>query len=89
MNELVQYVRLKRGSRKGEPRGVVVATANGVGWSHCNVKAGDTFNRQVGIAIARTRSIRGTPANSNIPHDVMPVIEKMSIRRQQYFKTPA
>ena len=84
-NTLIEYVRVARGSRKGQPRGVVVATAAGcVGWSYVNLKAGDTFDKERGLQIALARCKGLT--NKQVPYDVAPVIRKMVIRSEKYFK---
>lgn len=85
-NKLVNIVR----DRKGNPRGYVVAVANdiafNVGWSYVNTKAGDRFNKHLGIQIAENRAVIGT--NKKIPHDVLPVLNRMVARGSKYFKQP-
>jgi hypothetical protein len=85
-NSLFQFVR----DRKGHPRGVVVATLidNQVryGWSYTNTKAGDRFNKQLGIHIALGRIDNGWGANVNIPHSVVKVLNRMANRVEGYYK---
>lgn len=55
----MQYVRATRGSRKGQPMGVVVAMVSdkGIGpfgWSQCHAGL-DTYKKERGIQIARDR----------------------------------
>ena len=82
---LIEYVRVQRGPKKGQLKGVVVATDNkGIGWSCVNTKAGDIFDKNRGIEIALSRRKEGT--KKQIPYDVMPVINRMKIRADKYFK---
>jgi hypothetical protein len=90
-NELIRYVRVKRGSKKGQPRGVVMARkdADGkvrVGWSFANLKKGDRFDKKVGILLARGRATQMIPDGATIPRDVQPELEKISYRSVRYFK---
>lgn len=86
-NVLMQFVR----DRKGNPRGVVVATVNDqnevtLGWSYTNIKAGDRFNKKRGIDIALGRVKTGTDAQ--VPHNVQKVSDRMYRRALIYFKKP-
>lgn len=83
----MQFVR----DRKGNPRGVVVATLDEqsnvtLGWSYTNIKAGDRFNKQRGIDIALGRVKTGTDAQ--VPHNVQKVSDRMYRRALIYFKKP-
>lgn len=97
MNEIFEYVRVKRGPRKGQPCGVVLATVIQpkdtdkspeiiVGWSQSNHSKGDTFKKNVGIAIARTRAINGNPTGVNVPYEVVKITKRLIPRAQKYFK---
>lgn len=88
--ELIQYVRVNRGPRKGNLRGVVVANENGIGWSYCRTskqtKDGkvippDRFDKVKGLMIARARTNIQTAAR--VPRDVQPVLRKMEVRRER------
>lgn len=90
--ELVQYVRISRGSRKGQARGVVVAIKDEekgykVGWSFTKINAGDVFDKQFGLTLARNRAtLQRTESKTVIPADVLPVIKSMTDRADRYFK---
>lgn len=87
MSELITYVRVQKGRNKGKLRGVVVAVDRlKVGWSQANEKAGDKFNKERGIAIARTRAINGLPEKGCIPHEVNKAVAIMAARSEKYFK---
>jgi len=85
-NSLFQFVR----DRKGQPRGVVVATVvnNEIryGWSYTNTKAGDRFNKQRGIHIALGRIDNGWGHNVVIPYNVTKVLNRMANRAEAYYK---
>jgi len=92
MNELIQYVRVSRGKRRGMPRGVVMAikTPAGkirLGWSFTNLTAGDKFNKERGLTIARGRAncINLNENHSKIPHDAKPILNKMVARSKAVF----
>jgi hypothetical protein len=90
-NTLIEYVRVKRGSRNGQLRGVVVAVDKGIGWSYVNLKAGDTFDKVRGLDIALARCdlalVRPLAmAKKKVPHEVAPVLDRMKIRAAKYFK---
>ena len=87
MNELITYVKVPSGRRKGQLRGVVVAIGRDkIGWSQANEKAGDTFNKERGIAIARTRALKGSPEKAKVPYDVQKTVNYMISRAKRYFK---
>ena len=98
-NTLIEYVRIKRGAKKGQPRGVVVATDKGLGWSCVNTKdhavydkkkgvyvnvVGDTFDKARGLEIALARCEAGS--DRKMPHDVVRVVTRMVSRAAKYFK---
>ena len=93
MNELIEYVRVKRGPRKGNLRGVVLATKDGVGWSftRTTIQKGendtlippDRFDKEKGLMIARGRAKHSTMAQ--VPRDVAPVFDRMLERQSRYF----
>ena len=72
---LTQFVR----NRKGNPIGIVVASKMldcnvvRIGWSYTNVKAGDRFNKERGLGIARDRI--HTDTNRKVPHAVLKVLD--------------
>ncbi len=91
MNELIEYVRVSKGPQKGNLRGVVLATKDGVGWSFTRTKkhwngfrycTEDRFNKQRGLDIARARAVMATGAI--VPRDVEPVLERMKARRLEW-----
>lgn len=83
---LMQFVR----DRKGNPRGVVVATIvdNQIryGWSYTNTKLGDRFNKHRGLAIAHGRIDNGWGHNVSVPHNVLKSLNHISNRAERYFK---
>lgn len=93
-NELIQFVRVKRGLKKGQkgpPRGVVMAHKDvtgkvHVGWSFANLKKGDRFDKKVGILLARGRATYPIPDGAKIPRDVQVELKKLSERAVRYFK---
>jgi hypothetical protein len=100
--ELVQYVRVERGNKRGQARGVVVAIkdeSNGfrLGWSFTKVGAGDVFDKEMGLSIARGRaslSDRDTKSTKvgkvvKIPTSVSAVLKTMRERADRYFKVEA
>ncbi len=88
MSELIHFVRIKSGSRKGQKIGVVIATGcNRVGWSRCNTKAGDKFDKTEALRRARERANTGGPDCCNkVPRDVDAIRIRMRERSQRYFK---
>ena len=99
-NTLVEYVRVARGPRKGQLKGVVVSTGPGkIGWSCVNTKDhaiydkkrgvyvavdGDTFDKARGLEIALARCEAGS--DRKMPHDVVRVVTRMVSRAAKYFK---
>jgi hypothetical protein len=90
MNELIEYVR----NRKGQRIGVVMAKAYNqnsggmvkFGWSKANVKMGDSFDKEVGLNIARGRADTSWPTDKTVPYDVLKVYNRMLYRSAKYFK---
>lgn len=85
MNELVTYIRKSRNNRT--PVGVVVAQCPDgeniyFGWSRC--RKGDTFNRQLGLKIARNRL--GRQGVSSVPQDITKGMFDMDQRAKRYFR---
>lgn len=79
MNELVQFVR----NRNGQPRGVLVATNQGVGWSAVNPR--DKFDKGHGIDIARVRAQARSLAG-NPPRHIQEALPDFHDRATRYFK---
>lgn len=81
-----QYVR----DNKGNVRGVLVAKNNPelrkikFGWSCTNIKAGDRFNKKLGIQIAEARC--STNTNKKIPDFMKHHLHVFGERAQRYFK---
>ena len=98
---LIEYIRkpkIKNGLVVcNDPIGVVIATGPGIiGWSICNTKAGDKFNKSQGIDIALVRAnsswVMDDSSLDNYYHTV-PMgygieekLEKMIARSITYFK---
>lgn len=91
-NEKIQYLSQYVRDRKGNPRGIVLATVVNdninLGWSYTNTKAGDRFDKYKAYKIAWGRAQHGAikSGSSTIPHSVMKVMDKMSVRATRYFK---
>lgn len=83
---LSQFVR----DRKGQPRGMVVATIIDnevrIGWSYTNTTAGDQFDKHRAYHIAFNRAEYGWGPNVKIPRDVEKVIQRMQNRVTRYYK---
>jgi hypothetical protein len=89
--ELVQFVRVTRGNKKGQARGVVVAIKDEtvgykLGWSFTKVNAGDVFDKEFGLNLARGRAEAGH-WKATVPTSVLPIIISMRERAERYFKT--
>lgn len=90
MNELITYVKNKR----GEKIGLILATSFfaspndsdqkevRLGWSMCCKK--DRFDKERALQIARGRVVAGT--DKNVPHTLKPEFFKMVKRSERYFK---
>lgn len=84
---LIQFV---RDSKSGQPRGVVVARKldddfAGIGWSYVNKKAGDKFDKSLGIKIANARI--ETDTLSQVPVDIKHLLDyEFCYRVRKYFK---
>lgn len=83
---LTQFVR----DRKGQPRGMVVATVidNTIrfGWSFANTKAGDRFDKCKAITIALGRAENGWGPKTKVPVSTVKVLNKMYTRATSYYK---
>lgn len=87
-NELFEYIRMRRGG-KDIKVGVIAATrvkdTIKIGWSKCNFKVGDKFNRCKGVDTAFDR------AEGRIPMSAAPLgdhtqIRQFAARCVRYFK---
>lgn len=85
-NSLVQFVR----DRKGQPRGLVVATVIDneirIGWSFTNTKAGDRFDKTLAYKIALGRAETGQRGSVVTPHSVSKVVDSIMDRAVRYYK---
>lgn len=79
MNELVQFVR----NRNGQPKGVLVARQNGIGWSAVSPR--DTFDKELALRIARGR-IEAGRVSAERPSHVEAMIHKFHDRAVRYFR---
>lgn len=84
--DLIHYIRDKRTK---QPRGVVIATKinekqYGIGWSFTNTKAGDRFDKELGLRIARGRCTHAT--NKIVPIEISHSLSNMEKRAHRYFK---
>jgi len=79
-NHILKYHR----NRKGTPRGVVVATENGIGWSLC--RKTDRFSKRTGVNIAFDRANNPESKRLAIPSSLTKEFLNMEGRRKHYFK---
>lgn len=89
MNEIIQYVY----NNKRQPIGVLAATINDkqpknviIGWSRCNVAAGDVFDKVLGKRIAIERSRKGSAIKMPVSFLDSGVYSKFVSRADRYFK---
>jgi len=78
MAELVKFVR----NRNGQPRGVLVARNEGIGWSAVHPR--DKFDKELALRIARGRIENG--CNTNPPRHVLNSMERFQNRAERYFR---
>lgn len=77
-------------NKKKQRVGVVVATMgnNGdaayLGWSRCNARAGDTFDRELGLKIALGRALEVSV--EPVPNSLAAQYAIMKERAKKYFK---
>ena len=79
MNELVQFVR----NRHGQPKGVLVARQNGIGWSAVSPR--DTFDKELALRIARGRAEAGR-IQAQRPSYIEDALPKFRNRAVRYFR---
>lgn len=80
---IYEYVR----DRNGHPLGVVCALGKkDIGWSLCNRRMGDKFNKELGLKIAQGRAITSYVKDKKVPQTITPILEKMKERAKRYFK---
>ncbi len=83
---IYQYIKDKNGNLIG----CVAAVGPGqVGWSRCNTKAGDVFNKKRALQIAIGRAIKNNPySTSTVPFDIQPVYLHFQVdRSMRYYKS--
>ena len=78
MSELVQFVR----GRHGQPRGVLVAQKEGIGWSAVHPR--DRFDKQLSLHIARKRIEKGCRITP--PSHIRKSLGRFKNRAQRYFR---
>jgi hypothetical protein len=78
-------------NKSRQPVGVFAATVSEeninqvvIGWSRCNVTAGDRFDKNRGAAIAYERSMKGSVAP--VPESMVESYDKFINRSRRYFK---
>jgi hypothetical protein len=86
MSQQIQYIREKRGSRKGQLRGVVIAEVSDTrigpfGWSQANTSL-EPFDKEDGLQIARDRlalARRGVVRKNGptVPHEAIKIMASM------------
>jgi hypothetical protein len=84
----IKYIHQFVKNRKGDLVGCVAATYAGkVGWSLCNTKAGDEFNKQTALKIAVGRAHINPVADlTQVPNSVRKAVYYMNSRSVRYFK---
>jgi hypothetical protein len=83
----------------GEKIGVVLATVIDLtkspaplrrkivfGWSQVNRKAGDFFDKNAALGLARQRAFKGTNPEVKMPNEVAKVQARLATRSAAYFK---
>ena len=90
--EIFEYIR-RRKSGKTYKVGVVLGTIDGgvvrIGWSKCNLKAGDKFSPEQGIAIAQERAknqTENTQTHIPLPKCLRTQVRNFGARAIRYFK---
>jgi len=78
MAELVKFVR----GRNGRPRGVLIATNEGIGWSAVHPR--DRFDKELSLRIARGRIENG--CNTNPPSHIRNSLDRFRNRAERYFR---
>lgn len=82
---IVQYIHDRK---KNKLRGVIIAEKINdypvISWSYTNFKAGDKFNKDLGLLIATSRFM--TKTNANVPHEVIKLCNIFKKRVARYFK---
>jgi hypothetical protein len=78
---IYEYIKDKHGHR----RGVIVATdRHNIGWSLCNLKQGDKFDRRTGLDLAVRRA--ASDMLEPIPSSVKNPFKRMKKRAKRYYK---
>ena len=88
MNTNTNIIYARTRDRQNNPNGIVCAikTKRGqirFGWSKCNVKAGDVFDMEKGLADAKKRAIEGS--KETIPQSIHNNYTDMVNRGVRYF----
>ncbi len=88
MNEIMEYIKQYRKGRWNRI-GVIIGTLDSdgkirVGWSKCNLKAGDGFNKKYGIEVAYNRAI-GKDKTPPVPRGNIHQIRSFYGRCLMYF----
>ena len=90
-HEIFEYIRRRKGG-KNHKVGIVWGTVVGdnkvikIGWSKCNLKAGDVFNAKQGMELAKSRAYNETPTTTPIPICIHKQIRQFGARCVRYFK---
>lgn len=81
MAELRKYLR----DKNGNPCGVLIALGKGqVGWSVVHPQ--DSFDKELGVRIARGRAAAGTATPGRLPNKHLTEYQIMEERASRYFK---
>lgn len=80
MSMLVQFVR----GQHGKPRGVMVATKKGLGWSAVHPR--DEFDKGIALSVAEFRAEKGT--RKQPPRHFRASLDKFANRAERYFRQP-
>lgn len=87
--EIFEYIK-RRKHGKTFKVGVILGTTVGdvikIGWSKCNFKEHDVFNRTIGVSVARTRIFHEEPVTTPVPPCIQRQVNLFGGRCIRYFK---
>lgn len=90
--EIFEYIRRRKGNKTmkvGVILGVRIKDDVKIGWSKCNMKAGDKFNATVGLQMAMNRAMRKADKPYTVtftPDCIKKQIRNFAARCARYYK---